>query len=92
MRRLYMASGTRPSGPGMSSPERRSTSGASTHAEAGMFRSRMGVGGRSTVWTGVGSTGRWSAGRAGEGSAIARVWRAGSRIEGSHRWVGTAAP
>src|SRR4051812_40243841 len=34
--------------------------GASTHAVAGMLRSRTGVGGRSAVWMGVSSSGRWS--------------------------------
>src|SRR3954463_10864227 len=48
----------------MSSPRCSNSSGASTQASAGMLRSRIGVAGRSAVWTGVGSMGRWSAGRA----------------------------
>ena len=35
-----------------------------------MLRSRIGVGGRSSVCTGVGSTGRWSAGNAGPDGAL----------------------
>src|SRR5204862_3186466 len=50
--------------PPMSSPTCSSASGASTHAPAGMLRSRWGVAGRSAVWTGVRSTGRWSYRRA----------------------------
>src|SRR4051794_25776911 len=42
-------------------------SGASTHAVAGMLRSRTGVGGRSSVWIGVSSSGRWSYFSAGPG-------------------------
>ena len=48
----------------MSSPARSRAAGASTQASAGMLRSRTGVGGRSSVWTGVGSKGRSSAGNA----------------------------
>src|SRR5207253_428197 len=44
----------------MSAPRLRSSSGASTHARAGMLRSRCGVAGRSSVWTGVSSSGRSS--------------------------------
>ena len=47
-----------------SSPADSSARGASTHASAGMFRSRIGVSGRSAVWTGVSTKGRWSAGSA----------------------------
>ena len=46
----------------MSSPASSRAAGASTQAAAGMLRSRTGVGGRSSVCTGVGSKGRWSAG------------------------------
>ncbi|HMS88828.1 MAG TPA: alpha/beta hydrolase, partial [Acidimicrobiales bacterium] len=54
MRRLYCASGE----PGRSWPRWRRDSGASTHAPAGIDRSRWGVGGRSVVWTGRSSMGR----------------------------------
>ena len=57
--------------------QRQQLGGASIQAEAGMLRSRSGVAGRSVVWTGVGSTGRSSAGRAGPGMA-ATVERPGS--------------
>src|SRR3954454_20503336 len=42
--------------------------GASTQAVAGMLRSRTGVGGRSAVWIGVSSSGRWSYFSAGPGT------------------------
>ena len=58
-RRLYAMRGC-----SMSSPALSSSVGASTHAVAEMLRSRVGVGGRSSVCTGVSSKGRWSAGRA----------------------------
>ena len=45
----------------MSTPSSSSSVGASTHAVAGMLRSRCGVGGRSTVCTSVVSIGRSSA-------------------------------
>ena len=80
IRRLYVATGR----PGRSSPAASSSGGASTQAVAGMLRSRSGVGGRSAVWTGVSSIGRWSAGRAtvtspgrstpGGGAARCRSW------------------
>ena len=59
MRRLYAATPVP-----MSSPRWSRSSGASIHAVAGIDRSRVGVGGRSAVWTGVWSSGRSSAGRA----------------------------
>src|SRR6476620_6905406 len=46
----------------MSSPSASRRAGASIHAAAGMLRSRIGVGGRSSVCTGVGSMGRLAAG------------------------------
>src|SRR5687768_16543366 len=48
----------------MSSPRVNRASGASIHASALMLRSRVGVSGRSSVWLGVSSTGRSSAGSA----------------------------
>src|SRR3954469_15735863 len=62
----------------MSSPRCSSSGGASIQASAGMLRSRIGVGGRSAVCTGVGSMGRWSAGSAGPGM-VAR-YRAPVRV------------
>src|SRR5438270_632910 len=58
----------------MSSPRWTSSSGASTHAVAGMLRSRWGLAGSSSVWTGVSSAGRWSLRR-----AIRRAARLGRR-------------
>src|SRR5207244_8711395 len=65
MRRLYSASG-----PPMSSPRPLRTSGASIHARAGMLRSRWGVAGRSSVWSGVSSSGRSSYRRCGLPAAV----------------------
>src|SRR5690606_30694068 len=48
----------------MSSPRLNSAAGASSHASAGIRRSRTGVAGRSAVRTGVGSIGRSWEGRA----------------------------
>src|SRR5436309_3338166 len=65
MRRLYWASS-----PPKSSPRCRSASGASIQARAGMLRSRCGVAGRSSVWTGVSSSGRSSYRRCGLPAAV----------------------
>src|SRR2546421_10303851 len=65
MRRLYWASSLP-----MSSPRCISSSGASIQARAGMLRSRWGVAGRSSVWTGVSSSGRSSYRRCGLPAAV----------------------